>query len=76
MRRRLRKILSGLLEEVAIRLIGMAMLALWLLALGLAGGCISLLASQSYVILLTAVAALALALPLLVLWQYLQKEAP
>ncbi|WP_414472632.1 hypothetical protein [Microvirga sp. M2] len=75
MRRRLRKILSGLLEEVAIQLIGMAMLAVWLLALGLAGGCISLLAPQSYGILLTAVAALVLAVPLLALWRYLQKES-
>lgn len=70
------RLASHVLEEIAVRLIGIAMLAVWLLALGLAGKCLLLFARQSLFLSLMGVAALALAVPILALWRYLQKESP
>lgn len=70
----LKKILSGLLEEIAARLIGGGVLVAWLFALGLTGKCVAFFAPQSLFLLLMGIAALVLAIPFLALWRYLQKD--
>lgn len=69
-------VLSSVLEQIAANLIGTAMLAAWLLASGLAGGCISLLAPESSVVALMIAAALVLAVPFMALLRYLGKAPP
>lgn len=65
-----------MVEDILVRLMAMALFAGWLLALGLAGKCISLLAPGSLFLAFIVIAALVLAVPFVALGRYLEKKLP